>query len=79
LKGGTEAQCTLRYPGIGTKAFEQNAPYTKAVLLALNSKKTVARVFVDGKASRQISAFRALILAEVVNSLLLATAKRDTL
>ena len=50
-----------------------------ARLAALDGQEAVAWVLVNDKASWQVAAFRALVLAEVVNALLLATAKRDVL
>jgi hypothetical protein len=45
------------------------------VLLALDCQETVTRVLVYFKTTWQVSCLRALIFAEVVDSLLLATAK----
>ena len=48
-------------------------------LAALDGQETVAWVFVDAEASWQISAFRALVFAEVVDRLLFAAAERNHL
>ena len=46
-------------------------------LAALDGQKTVAWVFVDAEASRQVATFGSLVFAEVVNALLLTTAQGD--
>jgi hypothetical protein len=49
------------------------------LLFALYGEEAVTRILVNFHASWQVSAFRALILAEVVDLLGLATAKDDIL
>jgi hypothetical protein len=48
-------------------------------LFALDCQEAVTRILVYFKTARQVSCFWALILAEVVDSLLLATAKNYVL
>jgi hypothetical protein len=48
-------------------------------LAALDGKETVAWVFVYYEASWKLAAFWALVLAEVVDSLLFTTAKNNVL
>lgn len=46
-------------------------------LAALDGQKTVAWVFVNAEASRQVATFGSLVFAEVVNALLLTAAQSD--
>ena len=70
----------FRCVSIGTQTSAQNVPRTEAAQLrTLNSQKAVAWVFVDSEAGWKVRCFRTLVLAEVVNSLLFATAERYVL
>jgi len=51
--------------------------FIKIGLAALNGQKAVAWVFVNSKTSWQVTTLWALVLREVVDGLLLATAKRN--
>ena len=55
------------------------ARYKSRLLVTLDCKEAVAWVFVDRHVVRQISAFWALVLAEVKDSLFFAAAQNDVL
>jgi len=57
--------------------YEQ--PENKAKLLALYCEEAVAWVFVNFETTWQVSCLWSLVFAEVVDSLLLATAQNDVL